>query len=657
MQFLVKQFVMENLKDNKTLFLVLVALFVFAAFRPVLNNEFINFDDDKFIFNNKLVQNERIDYSTILKEQIFTPNYKPLVYLIWSIEHKFFLNNPGGYHLISLLLHILNSFLVFLIISLLIRKFFQLKNALVIAFISTIIFALHPLKVESVAWAVELKDMLFAFCFFSSLLFYLYFIQDRKSVFFLLSILSFSFGILSKSMIISLPIVLLAVDYLYGRSLKEKFILEKWPFFIILCFGLYLYGIRVQYILPLLCLFYISGYYLKNDFELTFKFNKTVFISIAGFAILFITGLWIAEYSGLNTIIIRSKADFALSDQPVVNFIILASYRIYIWLAKLIYPFSIALVYKVPDLFIDRQFAFYSLALPVSLIALVSVIIWFFRKNRYIMFLLTYFFITILPAIISSPSGTNFLPDRYTYISSLSYCLIFVLLFNQFMRYSIYLYIILGLYITCLGIRTNLYSKDWKDSISIWTASLKCNETWQAYFNRSQAYFALKDYEKSYSDINRAIELDSTTADSYFNRVLTLIPLKNYDRAINDFDMTLKLDPNNNKAISYKAMCYFYIGDYLQAISLCNLVLKKEPQNTKTLLTRAVAKEKLEDFDGAILDFTTLINLEPQNAENYYRRGITKLLSRDTAGSCEDWRISEKMNFTKASEMITKYCK
>lgn len=648
---------MESLKVNNKLFLILLGLFVVASFRPVLNNQFINFDDNKFIYNNKLIQNERIEYSSILKEQLFTPNYKPLVYFIWSVEYKLFQNKSEGYHLVSLLIHILNSFLVFLIISLLIQKFFQLKNASFIAFISTIVFALHPLKVESVAWAVELKDMLFAFCFFSSLLSYLYFLKDKRSVFYILSILSFSFGILSKSMIISLPIVLLFVDYLYGRSLKEKFVLEKWPFFIILCFGLYLYGIRAQYIIPLLCIFFISAYYLKNDFELKFKYKKTVFISIAGFAVIFITGLWLADYSGLNTVIIRSKADFALSDQPVVNFIIIASYRIYIWLVKLIYPFSLALVYRVPDFLDGKQLPFYSMIFPVSLISFVLFLINYFRKNRYIIFLIVYFSITILPAIISSPAGTNFLPDRYTYISSLSYCLIFVLFFNQVKKYSFYLYAVLGFYVIYLGVRTNLYSKEWKDSISIWTAALESNETWQAYFNRSQAYFAIKDYEKSYSDINRAIELDSTSSDSYFNRGLTLIPLKNYNNAIKDFDISLKLAPDNSKAISYKAMCYFYLGNYLQAVNLCDQVLKKEPQNTKTYLTRAIAKEKLMDFDGAILDFTALINLEPGNGENYYRRGITKLLSRDTSASCEDWRISQKMNFAKASEMITKYCK
>ena len=648
---------MQSIKENKKLLLALLALFVVVSFLPVLNNEFINFDDNKFIYNNQLVQSDRIEFSSIFKEQIFTPNYKPLVYFFWSVVYKLFQNNSEGYHLISLLLHIFNTFLFFLIISLLIRRFFKLKNASVIAFLSTLIFALHPLKVESVAWAVELKDMLFAFFFFSSLISYLYFLKDKKSVFFILSIISFSLGIFSKSMIISLPLVLLVVDYLYGRSLKEKIILEKWPFFIILCFGLYLYGIRVQSIIPLLFLFFVSALLLKNDFELKFKYKKVVFFLIAGFAVIIITGLWIANYSGLNTIIIRSKPDFALSDQPVVNFIIIASYRIYMWLAKLIYPFSLALVYRVPDFLDGRQLAYHTLLLPVSLIASVSFIIYFFRKNRFIIFLIAYFSITILPAIISSPAGTNFLPDRYTYISSLSYCLIFVLFFNQARRYSFYLYAILGVYVICLGIRTNLYCKEWKDSISIWTASLKSNETWQAYFNRSQAYFALKDYEKSYSDINRAIELDSTSSDSYFNRGLTSIPLKKYNKAIDDFDMTLRLDPDYNKAISYKAMCYFYLGNYQEAINLCNLVINKEPQNTQPYLTRAIAKEKLMDFDGAIRDLTALISLEPQNGENYYRRGITKLLNRDTTGSCEDWRISEKMNFARASEMITKYCK
>jgi protein O-mannosyl-transferase len=648
---------MKSLKDNNKLFMVLLALFVVGSFRPVLNNQFVNFDDNKFIYNNKLIQNERVDYSSVLKEQIFTPNYKPLVYFFWSIEYKLFMNNAEGYHLISLLLHIFNSILVLLIISVLIRRIIQLKNASVIAFISALIFALHPLKVESVAWAVELKDMLFAFFFFSSLISYLYFLEGKKSVFFIISIISFSFGIFSKSMIVSLPFVLLAVDYLYERSLKEAVILEKWPFFVILCIGLFLYGLHLQYILSLLCIFFGSAYYLKNNFEIKFKYRKALFISVVGLSVIFIIALWFANSAGLNTVIIRSKADFALSDQPVVNFTIIASYRIYIWLVKLIYPFSLALVYRVPDFLGGRLFSFYTLILPISIIAIVSLILFFYRKNRYIIFIISCFAITIFPAIISSPAGTNFLPDRYTYISSLFYCLVFVLLFNQVKKYSFYLFAILGFYVIFLGIRTNMYCKEWKDSISIWTASLKSNETWQAYFNRSQAYFALKDYEKSYSDINRAIELNRTSSDSYFNRGLALIPLKKYNNAIDDFDMTLKLDPENNKAMSYKAMCYFYLGNYLQAVNLCDQVLKKEPLNTKTYLTRAIAKEKLMDFEGAIVDFTALIKIEPENGENYYRRGITKLLKRDTIGSCDDWRISRKMNFTKASELITKYCK
>ena len=210
------------------IYLLVILLISFLAYLPVLHNGFVNWDDDQYIQENWIIHTFNI-------KEIFTGyfmgNYHPLTMLVLAIEYKLFGIAPTGYHLINLLIHLLNIILVYKLIVLLSDKKY-------VALIACLLFGIHPIHVESVAWVSELKDLLYAFFFLLSIIYYLKFIKSGDKIFYFYSLLLFLPALLSKAMAASLPLAMLLIDYFMGRKINLKNFLEKIPFFIIaLIFG------------------------------------------------------------------------------------------------------------------------------------------------------------------------------------------------------------------------------------------------------------------------------------------------------------------------------------------------------------------------------------------------------------------------------------
>src|SRR5205085_12286954 len=136
---------------------------------PALKNGFV-WDDDDYIISNTLIR-------TINLKELFSQyvmgNYHPLTMLGFAIEYKFFGLDENGYHFVNLLLHSLNTILVFYVVLLISEK-------MPVALIASLLFGIHPLHVESVAWVSELKDLLYTFFFLSSYIYYLKFLKDDQ---------------------------------------------------------------------------------------------------------------------------------------------------------------------------------------------------------------------------------------------------------------------------------------------------------------------------------------------------------------------------------------------------------------------------------------------------------------------------------------------
>jgi hypothetical protein len=190
---------------------ILVCLFlaiaITAVYWQVGNHEFVNYDDDKYVYDNQYVK------SGLTSEGIkwaFTAthasNWHPLTWLSHMADCQIYGLNPKGHHLTSVFFHILNSILLFLI-------FRRMTGALWKSAFVAALFALHPLHVESVAWVAERKDVLSTFFWMLTVGSYVWYVERRGTGRYLLALLFFSLGLMAKPMLVTLPFVLLLLDY------------------------------------------------------------------------------------------------------------------------------------------------------------------------------------------------------------------------------------------------------------------------------------------------------------------------------------------------------------------------------------------------------------------------------------------------------------
>jgi len=211
---------------NTKLLLGVLLLITFLAFLPSLGNKLTNWDDELYVVNNGIIRELSLQNTLEIFTTRYDENYLPLTIFSYNVEYKIFGLSPFIYHLDNLLLHLLNCLLVFYLIFLLCRN-----NR--IAFITALLFGIHPLHVESVAWVAERKDVLYSFFYLLSLILYIQYQKSGKFKYIILSLSGFILSCFSKAMAITFPVVLLLLDYYANRKFDRKVIFEKIPFFVI----------------------------------------------------------------------------------------------------------------------------------------------------------------------------------------------------------------------------------------------------------------------------------------------------------------------------------------------------------------------------------------------------------------------------------------
>src|ERR1035438_4818952 len=208
----------------------LILIITFVAFTPSLRNDLLKtWDDQAYVTNNVLVKSLSIEnIGRIFKEENgLYANYHPLTILSLALNYHFSGTDSLGYHLTNLILHLVNTLLVFILIFNLTGK------RLEIAVFVSILFGLDPVHMESVGWISERKDVLYTVFFLSSLIAYQFFIKKNNLVFYFISLLLFVLSMLSKAMAVSLPLVLVLLDHHAKRKWNFRSVLEKIPFFLI----------------------------------------------------------------------------------------------------------------------------------------------------------------------------------------------------------------------------------------------------------------------------------------------------------------------------------------------------------------------------------------------------------------------------------------
>ena len=217
--------------------LVMLALTIatLAVYWQVQFHDFINFDDPLYVDNPMVRLGLTWDGIRWAFQSTAAANWHPLTWLSHMLDFQLFGKRPAGHHLTNLFFHLANTLLLFLILKEMTSSCW--RSALVAA-----MFALHPLHVESVAWVAERKDVLSSFFFFLTLAVYVQYVKKQTKIVYIAAILFFILGLLAKPMLVTLPFVLLLLDFWplnriaikrhhFWSSLRPLLI-EKIPFFI-----------------------------------------------------------------------------------------------------------------------------------------------------------------------------------------------------------------------------------------------------------------------------------------------------------------------------------------------------------------------------------------------------------------------------------------
>jgi len=554
--------------------ILLILVITFLSFYPSLKNGFVNWDDNEYVIENSSIHSLSLKNLKNIFSSFCLGNYHPVTMTSYALEYQFFKLNPFAYHCTNLFIHLLNSLLVFWLILILSGNIF-------VSFLTAVLFGVHPLHVESVAWISERKDVLYSFFSLSAIISYLYFFKKSAGKYYYLSIILFVLSLLSKSMAVTLPLLLLLMDYLMRRRPTISIFKEKIPYFALS----FLFGI----------------------------------IAILG---VFQTG--------------------AVRNENIINFtdkIMLKSYSIIFYLNKIFVPIKLASLYPFPQTAHATFYLYYAIVLVILLVA----IIFSARFTRKIIFGSSFFLVAIFPALQFIPNGEILVADRYTYISSIGiFYLIaegFYWLYSKKAKYYTLkkwlILIILLIGVSFLAFLTWNRCKIWKDGVSLWTDVLsKYPNVKTAYNNRGMALLENGEYKKAQADFNKSVNAPegrykSTSGKRLLYYNLNMSSLYNsegkYTQAIELLEKAIKEDPQQEyKYYNNLAASYSFLGNQEKAIQLLETAIERNNNVTdkaENCYNLGLIYENLGNYAEAIKFFEESIKFDDCQAQAYYGLG------------------------------------
>lgn len=628
-----------GLLSKPNLIPLLIILAVTAlAFIPSINNEFTNWDDDLYVTDNPYL----VSLSAENIKAIFTipvsGNYNPLTMFSFAIERALFGLNPTPYHINNLILHLICTGLVFWLMLL-------LRLPLLSAALAAMLFGIHPMRVESVAWVTERKDVLFAMFYVAALIQYiLYITKDKgRQKHFVLVLIFFFLSLLSKIQAVALPLSLLAIDYYFNRPLKFNLILEKIPHF-----GLSL-------------LFGLLGVYFLGERET-----------------------------------LQMTENYSLIDRLTFG-----AYGFSAYVIKALAPLKLSTLYPYPDKVGSMLPGYYYLA--HIFVVLTGVFIWKSLKwGKDVAFGFAFFFVNVIFVLQILGAGEAFMVDRFTYVP---YIGLFFIMAKGFQYLLETRHQQKGLiqgaalvFLALLTIGTFVRCSVWKNSETLWTdvidqypnrapvaynnrgtyyrssnqdakaladfnkAIIMKPSYYLAYTNRGNVYFFRNENEKALVDYNKALQLRPTNDKALCNRGAIYVRQGKFDQAEVDLDKALSINPHYPDAYMNRGVMYSIRGENASKTTSPNSeqisqLFTKAKDNYTSFLKykessqvrnwRGIAYNTLQQPQNALKDFNRAIQLNGKNGEYYYNRSISYQQMGNTAQAQQDAQKAKSLGYAK----------
>ncbi|MSP40046.1 MAG: tetratricopeptide repeat protein [Deltaproteobacteria bacterium] len=580
---------------------LLIAMLTGATFFPALFNELVNWDDDVMLVDNPHYRGLGWAQLRWMFSTFHAGHYQPLSwltlgfdYLLWGIE-------PFGYHLTSLILHVVNALVFYFLCRLILTIIFATPRQAVgwtlnlSAALAALLFALHPLRVESVVWATERRDVLSGGFFLAAIYCYLRANSSPASAlesrqrWLWLAVAAQLFSLLAKATAITLPLVLLILDVYPLQRWRGS--LRTW-----LATG----GRRVLWEkLPFLLLSLVFG----------------------------VAALFAQHDVGA----LRPVQQYFFSYRLGQGF-----YGICFYLWKTLLPIDLSPLYELPYDFDAWTPVF--IVCAVVAVAIGGLAFSLRRRWPWLAACLAYYVIVLAPVLGVAQSGPQLVADRYSYLSCLSWAMLLGGIFYCRLQsakpgyFSIAVVIFAS--VVSLGLLTRTQVGVWHDSETLWKHALQVTpNTAIANYNLAKVYETKGKAPDSVKLYQRAVEINPTYSEAHYNLARLLAQQGKPDDAIAHYREALKFKPNDAETHNNLGQLLALQGNASAALAEYRQALALDPQFAKAYFNLGRLFVRSGEFEKAIDHFQRALRLAPEAAEVHV--ALARLLAeqgnKDTA--------------------------
>ena len=595
-----------------------IALITFVVYLAALGNEFVSWDDGTYVYANSHIRSFNLTFLKWAFFDFYASNWHPLTWISHALDYAVWGLKPWGHHLTNIILHVVNTFiLIFLVVRLIDRakgstisseppSFLNERTITVAAGVTGLLFGLHPLHVESVAWVAERKDLIFTLFYLLSVAMYvrsekggisekipgisaLRLINARH----LPSLCFFILALLGKPMAVTLPFVLLILDWYPLKKIQS----------------IRTFGIALIEKLPFIALSVVSSI-------LTILAQKT------------------------------GDAFQLMKIVPLSTRIIVAAKSLIAYLWNVIFPFHLVPFYPYPEKWSPAPTEYLLAIIPLIGITVACVAL--ARKQKLWLAVWGCYVVALLPVLGIVQVGRQAMADRYMYFPSIGPFLILGLLsawvsakVNALARWRpVVRFLMIFIAVLVFSSISYLSVKQigiWKNDIVLWSYVIeKDPDNYLAYYIRSFTFKMKGQLDRAIEDSSKAIALNPSFRPSYQNRADIFEKKRLFDKALADYDKAIALNPSDPEMYYNRGVLFEKIGQRKKAAADYDKVVALNPLHYQAYYNRGVLSLSEGARDDALSFFNRSIAANPNYERAYVRRGALHSLLGQSDRALED---------------------
>jgi tetratricopeptide (TPR) repeat protein len=588
---------------------LVVAVLTIVAFLPVLQNGFVSWDDDRNFVENPHFRGLGFDNLRWMWTTFHMGHYVPLSWMTLGLDYEIWEMNPAGYHLTSLVLHAANAVVVYALS----RRLLALSMSGSItdsprwltagAAFAALVFAVHPLRVESVAWATERRDVVSGFFYFSSLLAYLRWqnaASRRRTYWIALSL--FACALLSKATSMSLPAVLLILN-----------------------------------VYPLRRLGWTSGWWSEGA--------KRVYFELAPFALL------AAAAAALSIIALHPPSQLGAAAKLVVS-----AYSLVFYLWKTIAPVGLAPLYEMPQHVDPAAMRFVA---SVATVIVIAALAWALRRRRPgVVAAFVAFFVVTLPMLGVVQNGPQIAADRYTYHAAPALAILAGAGLLVLLRWAPTIAGgIAAVIVLALAALTWEQSTVWRNSETLWSRVLDVDdESSIAHSAMANIFYRQNRVQEAIEHSERAVAIAPEYPEALNGLGVGLARQGRAADAIEDYRRALAIKPAYDDAETNWGVALAQQGDAAGAIEHYQRALAINPDNSNAHVNWGNALVRLARPDEAIGHYAAALRIRGDNADAHHNWGVALARQGKFAEAIEHFRAALTIdpNHTEARRYLDK---